>query len=337
MEDAERVSLSATIVPDGGCLQRMRDMWSVRVRKKLLANGVDVVIRPKPSQPLQPIPCPRQLLRAIHYIQDVHDHTTLRSIANSMCRTKAVKVDDVRGFLPSEYACLEPITCGGMSRIYSAKRVVEESQEDVIIKITDRTTSLGRHEIHGYKLLTSAGIATPNIVWHDAARGRYEVTIMQRLDCTVTSLLTAIAHNLQEFEPVLDVLMRHVGALLHALSDANIAFCDLSSDNIMCRYDAATESLELVLIDPQFALPITELAKHLGAKWAKHVDRIHLAMKIRALSLLSHGKAMRITTKRACEDLMGFTPTDADVRTWLTRKLPACLRIAYQQLCRINR
>jgi hypothetical protein len=343
IEDAERVSLSTTIVPEWGCLRRLRDAWSVRWRKKLLGNGVDVVIRAAPRHPLAPIPCPRQLLTAVHYIQDVHDSTTLRSIANSMCRTKAVRVDDVRSFLPAEYACLEPITCGGMSRIYAAKRVEGERSESseeygverVIVKVTDRTTSLGRHEHHGYRLLQAAGIETARIVWHDS-KSKYDIIVLQRLDCTVTSLLTAIAHNQAEFMPIFHSLMQHIASLVHSLANAGISFCDLSSDNIMCRHDPETHTLHLVLIDPQFALPTSELAKHLGIKWATHVDRIHLAMKIRALSMLSHGTAMRSVTRKACDELLGFVPGDADVRMWLTRKLPACLRIAYHMLCRLN-
>ena len=344
----ERVSLSTTIVPEWGCLQRMRDAWSVRNtwRKKLLAtkDGVDVVIRPAPTHPLAPIPCPRNLLTAVHYIQDVHDSTTLRSIANSMCRTKAVRVDDVRAILPAEYACLEPITCGGMSRIYAAKRVERDSSEGgggdsgvghVIVKVTDRTTSLGRHEHYGYKLLKDAGIETAHVVWHDS-KGKYDIIVLQRLDCTVTSLMTAIAHNQAEFMPIFHSLMQHIASLVHSLANAGISFCDLSADNIMCRHDPIHNTLHLVLIDPQFALPTTELARHLGVKWATHVDRIHLAMKIRALSLLSHGTAMRVVTRKACDELLGFVPSDADVQTWLTRKLPACLRIAYHILCRLN-
>ncbi len=345
----ERVSLSTTIVPEWGCLQRMRDAWSVRWRKRLLANGVDVVIRPAPTHPLTPIHCPRNLLTAIHYIQDVHDSTTLRSIANSMCRTKAVRVDDVRSFLPAEYACLEPITCGGMSRIYAAKRVdVTHSEgrdacdpeherciEDVIIKLTDRTTSLGRHEQYGYRLLQAAGIETARIMWHDT-KGKYDIIVLQRLDCTVTSLLTAIAHNQEEFMPVFHSLMQHIASLVHALTNAGISFCDLSADNIMCRFDSANNTLHLVLIDPQFALPTVQLARHLGLKWATHVDRIHLAMKIRALSMLSHGTHMRVVTRKSCDELLGFVPSDAEVHVWLMRKLPACLRIAYHILCRLN-
>jgi len=337
----ERISLSTTIVPEWGCLQRMCDAWSVRNkwRKKLLeSGGVDVVIRPAPTHPLDPIPCPRNLLTAVHYIQDVHDSTTLRSIANSMCRTKAVRVDDVRAILPAEYACLEPITCGGMSRIYAAKRVAGDSNEcveHVIVKVTDRTTSLGRHEHYGYKLIQDAGIETAKVVWHDS-KGKYDIIVLQRLDCTLTSILTAIAHNQTEFMPIFELVMQHIASLVHALSNAGISFCDLSADNIMCRHDPVRNTLHLVLIDPQFALPTTELARHLGKKWATHVDRIHLAMKIRALSLLSHGTAMRVVTRKACDELLGFVPSDADVHMWLTRKLPACLRIAYHILCRLN-
>jgi hypothetical protein len=340
----ERVLLSTTILPEWGCLQRVRDAWSVRWRKKLLTHDVDVVIRPPPNHPLAHIPCPRNLLTAVHYIQDVHDSTTLGSIANRMCRTKAVRVDDVRSLLPAEYACLEPITCGGMSRIYAAKRVEGDRDGDsaheygidhVIVKVTDRTTSLGRHEHYGYRLLQAAGIETANVVWQ-ATKGKYDIIVLQRLDCTVTSLLTAIAHNQAEFMPIYHALMQHIAALVHALTNAGISFCDLSADNIMCRHDPRKNTLHLVLIDPQFALPTSELSKHLGIKWAKHVDRIHLAMKIQALSMVSHGNVMRAVTCKACDDLLGFVPKDADVHVWLTRKLPACIRIAYHVLSRLN-
>lgn len=294
------------------------------------------IIQPIPTPPLagasilEPIKCPRAFLEDVKFIQDIHDTATLRSVVSSMCRT--APKDDIGGLLPSNFRNPRPITCGGMSRIYSATDSVRD--EEVIIKITDRSRSLGGFESHGYGLLRTAGLPMPRILW-SGQRGMYDILILEKLVCTLTAALTGIAHKHHVFGGMLKPIIHHVDALLRGLKDNGIVFCDLSADNIMCRFSPDSTSMELILIDPQFALPFATLSSKVGHEWAEHFDRVHFGLKLRALSLVPQRNSLHSIADKMCKELLGFVPSDSDVKVWLTKKLPSTLRIAYGLLGKI--
>lgn len=327
--------VSLTTVVSRFPLKRVCDFWLCYRKRPPLSPMPTPPLSSStpPFDALRPMRTPPGLLNAVKFIQDIHDSTTLKSEVSTLCRT--LPQADIRSMLPPHTFCLsspvKPITCGGMSRIYEA-RMLEFG--DVIVKITDRRRSLGKYESYGYTLLQKAGLPIP-ILHYKVSQNGFDIMAMERLTCTLTTLLTAIAHNQRDFGDLLTHIITWIDALLRKLQDFDLAFCDLSADNIMCRITEG-KHIEFVLIDPQFAVSMSHLSAKMGAEWAESVDRIHFGLKMRALSLMKQkdgaSPCLQRIAERICKELIGYLPPAGDVRQWLTGKLPSILRIAYSLL-----
>jgi tRNA A-37 threonylcarbamoyl transferase component Bud32 len=282
------------------------------------------------DDPIPSIPCGADLLASLRYIQDIHN-LNMRSVTDTLCRTKRVKNDALVKLVPKGMTLLRPMTCGGMSRIY----VVRDETHDTlaVMKITNLCTSLGKFEVFGYELLEQSGIPIPHIYSWDIRAGHLVIAI-EKLECTISSLITAIAYH-QSHRHLIDNIIEALKHLLSRLHASGISFCDLSPDNIMCRLRGDT--LELVLIDPQFAVPQSALGKNIGEQWAKNFDVVHFSLKTQALSVLSNNQMMRFVTRAIVTALVGSEPNIADVRTWLVREIPLGLQGAYAALKKLHR
>jgi hypothetical protein len=277
------------------------------------------------------IPCGKELLASLQYVQDVHNISSMRSITDSLCRTKLVCQEKLVSMVPDGMTLNRPITCGGMSRIYLV--TLDDLHTHAIMKVSNLKTSLGKFEIFGYDLLRKHGLPIPHVYTWSVKNGHL-VIVIEKLECTVSTLVTAIAYHPEHNHLVWSVITA-LQDLLARLHTASITFCDLSPDNIMCR--ATPDGLQLVLIDPQFTIPCECLSKTLGEQWAKQFDIVHFALKIQALSVLSNNVKMKCITNAIVTALVGKEPDPLDVRKWLLREIPIGLRGAYSALKRIHR
>ena len=331
MDDA---SLSTTIV--SRTMSPLRVVCNFltcrRMRRQMTPLGLtvpDVCVTHMAAQ-VPTIPCDDSFLESLRYVQDVHNISSMRSATNSLCRTKKVRNDKLAALVPKGMTLVKPMTCGGMSRIYTVRT---NDGTHAVMKVSNLKTSLGSFEIFGYELLCKSGLQTPTIHAWDVKDGHL-VIVTEQLECTVSTLVTAIAYHPMHRHLVGNIIAA-LKDLLARLHDASITFCDLSPDNIMCR--RVDGGLQLVLIDPQFTLPRSCLSASLGEQWARVFDIVHFALKIQALSVLSHHPGMRSITREIVTALIGKELDMADIRKWLFHEIPVGLRAAYSSLKRMHR
>jgi hypothetical protein len=216
------------------------------------------------------------------------------------------------------------LTCGGMSRIFST------TNPNVLVKISDMSRGWSRYEPHGYDLLQRHKLPTATVVFAICRQG-YMIIAVERLHCTVASLLKTVAMgNVLYMDKITCGLQR----LLDVLRAANITFGDLSPDNIMCRVLDDGQGVELVLIDPQFATTTSHLEGAMGHRGARTFDTIHLALKIQALGTVSRDPTIQRAATAVCCAILGRkTPPSRDhMVQWLLHDVPIGLRIAYTAL-----
>jgi hypothetical protein len=212
-----------------------------------------------------------------------------------------------------------------MSRIYSA----ETSGHDVhvVIKTTDCSRGLGTHEYDCYSLLSAKGFDIPEIQYV-AKYGDLLFMIMSRYKLSLASLLLTIAsRNSRGDAALLEHIIDHVCHLLHALKESNIAYCDFTPDNIMVSIDRETLQGKLILIDPQFVLPMSHLTSKIGRHWAENIDRVHFAYKTRILAL--QDPRLSSISNKICLKFLGYIPSESVTKKWVLEVLPLGLRIAY--------
>lgn len=286
---------------------------------------------------------PTWLLHAAMHVQKGHDSTALSGLADSLCRTSALDPRDVEGMLPATLRCrvTELRSCGAVSRIYAGRLLA--TGEDVIIKVSS-LTSEGVYEAHGYELLRHAGIPAPRIHWIGIAGGgggggSCLVLVLEKLECTLTSYLRA-SHTTGYGKRDVRVasVLHH---LVHALNVRRVFVGDLSPDNIMLRVVGAPGDgdpvrprglqggilCEFVVIDPQFCLPLDDVAARLPLSWALRFPAIHLILKIKALSLL--GAMNEHVACHVCWVVSGCCPRPEVARKWLFSAIPAGLRATH--------
>lgn len=255
-------------------------------------------------------------------LQKWRNSESLVGRAAATCMTREISEAELRDAVPAEYTDVRSISCGGMSRLYVAG--------DVIIKITDISRSLGAYEHHRYEHLVGLGLSLPR-VYSYTRKHTLNVLAMEKLDFTLATAVIVIAHN-PRLHHKIPVLVFNISVLLNQLRAAGITYCDLSPDNIMCRASAGGD-IELVLIDPQFAVETDVLAKEIGLNWARSFDRVHLALKMCGL-IATAMPTMRAVARHICIGLLGYEPDPLDARAWLTHKLPIGLRVAHNILLR---
>lgn len=262
-------------------------------------------------------------IRDANKVRSMRNSRMLRHVAE-LCRTPRLDSSIIARCIPSKYSDVMELTCGGMSRIYTA----HTENTEVIIKVTDCSRGLGVYEYQSYKLLRRAGFSVPPI-YYVAMYGKFLIMIMPRLTFSLASLyLTFAERGRQEDEPLFDAVHQSVSYMLNALRAKKIAVNDFSPDNVMVQIDSKTLQGKLVLIDPQFTLPMRELS--MGRGWVENIDRVHFAYKVMALAM--QDTRMFPIAKRICTEYLGFVPTAKGTKRWILNVLPYGLRIAYDSI-----
>jgi hypothetical protein len=270
----------------------------------------------------------------LEYAKIVQSHRNqhMFSLA-AMCFTPELKLQDLKECLPpNEYERITPLTCGGISRIYSAVRKYDETP--VIIKVTCINTTFALKELECYDNLASKGFRVPEIYFAASYIGKYQILVMPRLAMTLSTAFLCIArmHD-EDHSALLDALLKNTYQLILSLYLHKISFCDLSPDNIMLqpRLGKTSDRLDFYLIDPQFAVDTELLACKVPHRWARSLDRIHFAYKVRLLSIVcspEEQQRMSFIANRVCTILLDTFPTSQETREWLMQILPKALRIS---------
>lgn len=297
--------------------------------------------RPKSFVRLPPIALDRQIislpstvLKTAESMQSTHD-AHMRYRTQTVCRTQPMEIADVAALLPpaiEKYTPTHELTAGGMSRIYATK------DPNVLLKISDISRGWSKHETTGYDLLASRRLPSATVLYAGFHKG-YLIIAVEKMGCTVSSVIRSLARTDSLY---LDEVVCGMRSLLTNLRRAHITFCDLSPDNIVCRHidtdeedqEEETVLVELVLIDPQFAVPTTELAIYMGERRAEEFDTVHLSLKIMAMGAVSQDGTLRLLTDAACCALLGLEnlPSEKSMTQWLLQELPMGLRLAYRAL-----
>jgi hypothetical protein len=266
--------------------------------------------------------CSADFLHTLRSVQKIHNNATLRSSLVDRCLTRDIPRDLFRGL---EYVVTHPVTLGGMSRIFAVRR----GSESFTMKVTDVSRSLGNHEMQGYEFLAENGIPCARVEYHTQV-GTFHVTVIERLECTLTTVLLAMAIDGKN-DDVLDGVTAGIERLLKLLRRQGLVFVDFTTDNIMCRL-TPEGNLEFVLIDPQFVVLTASLTARFGKAYAENLDRVHLCIKLLGISLLKTGKGLRRYAKAVCRDILGYVPATADVARVLSRHVPLAIRAAHDVL-----
>lgn len=252
--------------------------------------------------------------------------------ATGLCRTPRLDVSVVKRCIPTKYTSVTELTCGGMSRIYTAQ---SSSGENVVVKTTDCSRGLGLHEYKCYELLESKGLPTPQITYM-AMYGKILIMILPNYAFSLASLLFALAsRKSREDRQLLHATLHNVRYLLKQFKDQGISYCDFSPDNVMVDVDPRTMHGRLVLIDPQFALSTQHLTKKIGRPWAENIDRVHFAFKMRVLGMTD--SLVDPIARKVCTEFLGNIPTEKETKRWILNVLPNGLRVAYDCIDRVQK
>jgi len=272
-----------------------------------------------------PFKIPGTLAVVMRHVQSIQNATTLRSLS-SKCMTAELTAEHATAMFPSGYS-LVPSTLGGMGRVYVAMRDGKEFSA----KITDNTRKFGQFEQRGYAVLESHAIPAARIEWRGTT-GRYSAVIMEKLWCTATTFLASISYT-SSYSHLLKPFVQNLEYLLNTLKIHGIAFVDLTPDNIMCRL-SGDNTVDLVLIDPQFLVKITDLAGVVGITLAEDVDRMHLCLKFLSLSYLRHGGVLGKHCEYVAKALIGYVPSKDDVTACIAKTIPRVIHAANDILSR---
>jgi hypothetical protein len=213
-------------------------------------------------------------------------------------------------------------THGGMGRIYALR------DSSKVLKIADVDRSWCAYEPRNYEILREKGISCA-LVYGDWTRTldnkTYMLTVLERLEFTMTALIRA-AGRLRQNPSSLSKILKSV---LVVLKRANLAYGDLSPDNIMFR-KVGQDTYELALVDPQFMVPLDAFKRKMTPEKGEHFDTTYLALKVQTIGILD--PAVRKFTDTICRDILGYVPPQEKTRGWLVRDAPIGLFIAYDVL-----
>ena len=268
------------------------------------------------------------LLNDTYAVRSERNSRILRHVT-TLCRTPPLPTDTIQQCIPKKYVNVTELTCGGMSRIYSAQTT---DDVPVVIKTTDCSRGLGAHEYDSYQLLAREHFPIPSI-HYVAMYSKYLILILSRHSFSLSSLfLTLARRNSPRDSAMIDAILHNVMVLLHSMRQKNITYCDFNPENIMIDIDPVTLTGRCILIDPQFVVHTSRLARKLGPNWAENLDRVHFAYKVRALAMQEG--AMVPLARRICTQFLGYVPSEKQTKRWLLNVLPDGLRIAYDDSIR---
>ena len=268
----------------------------------------------------------RGVLDDAYRIRSVRNSQILRRVT-SLCRTSRLETSVIAKCIPAVYTDVEEMTCGGMSRIYSAKSV-DNTEPPVVVKTTDCSRGLGLYEYDSYMMLARKNFQIPSI-HYVAMYSNYLIIILSRHSFSLSSLLLALAgRNSPGDLGMLESIMHNIRHLLYSFRLKNITYCDFSPDNIMIDVDPGTLTGKFVLIDPQFAVHTSRLSNIIGHNWVDNIDRVHFAYKVRALAIQE--PSMQNLAYKVCTEFLGYVPSPKHTKRWILNVLPDGLRIAYE-------
>lgn len=179
------------------------------------------------------------------------------------------------------------------------------------------------NESHNYSILQSLGIPCAHVVISrdvEIHKTVYSVTVMKRLDFTLTALIRAIGYTKKQPRG----LEQALHDIVQALQQHNIAYLDLSPDNIMFQRVSGS-MYRLHLIDPQFVVPLRAFSNIFGND---EYDAIYLAFKLYVLGLLH--VPCQSYAKSLCQLIMGYMPMRKVVYTFLRDTTQHAMHIHHQ-------
>jgi hypothetical protein len=241
-------------------------------------------------------------------------------------------------------------THGGMGRIYALK------DPSRVLKVADLKTSWCRYEPMNYRTLEANNIPCATM-YADCRRPLdntvFVLMVLERLEFTMTALIRAAGRTKQDPRKI-SVILKSV---LRMLKNANLAYGDLSPENIMfrrCSPESSSDSasgstsasasgststptnlFEIALVDPQFVVPLDAFQRGMTVKKADAFDTTYLALKIQIIGILD--PPIRKFAESICADILGYVPTEQQTRHWLVYDAPVGLFVAYDILFRRNR
>lgn len=181
-------------------------------------------------------------------------------------------------------------------------------------------------EAHNYSLLLSRGIPCAHVVESRDVRIDdlvYSVTIMNRLEFTLSALIRASGYTRQYPRGLAEALID----LLYMLKRENIAYVDLSPDNIMFSKGKGNV-FAVHVIDPQFVVPLDAFTR----VYNRHYDCTYLALKLFVLGQL-HPPCTQYA-KSLCRSLLGYVPSKLAVVDFL--QTTAVQALKYVETIRSN-
>jgi len=170
-------------------------------------------------------------------------------------------------------------------------------------------------EAHNYSILQSHKIPCAHVVESRdvCIDGEvYSVTVMSRLDFTVSALVRAAGITKRRPRGLETAL----NDLLQLLRREHIAYIDLSPDNIMfSKVQGKKHVFKLNLIDPQFLVSLGTFERLFKTP---DYDTAYLACKVMVLGLL-HQPSLKYATS-LCKSLLGYVPSQISVYDFLSRR-----------------
>lgn len=180
-------------------------------------------------------------------------------------------------------------------------------------------------EAHAYSVLQSRNIPCAHVVESRDVRidnEVYSVTVMTRLDFTVTALVRAAGLTKRRPKGLDDALQD----LIEMLTRENVAYIDLSPDNIMfSRVHGKKHTYRIHLIDPQFVVSLDEFER--VSRWRDY-DCMYIACKLVVLGALH--EPSRKFAYSLCRSLLGYVPSHESVYDFLSRRAPRAVSVVDQ-------
>jgi hypothetical protein len=225
-------------------------------------------------------------------------------------------------------------THGGMGRIYALK------DPSRVLKVADLKTSWCRYEPGNYRTLEANNIPCATM-YADCRRPLdntvFVLMILERLEFTMTALIRA-AGRAKEDPRKISIILK---SLLRMLKNANLAYGDLSPENIMfrrCSSESSSDSASAsgCTSSPTnlFEIALDAFQRGMTVKKADAFDTTYLALKIQIIGILD--PPIRKFAESICADILGYVPTEQQTRHWLVYDAPVGLFVAYDILFKEN-
>lgn len=297
----------------------------VLVKLKPPPPEVQEEVRRRSAEDVYTMPCPEGLEDAIREIQGMRDSSALGSSLEKRCLTLPIP-PHILQYVPRGYTVTRERTIGGISRVFDVTH--ETATTAYTLKVTDVSRGLGKQEMAGYAALKCCGIPSARVIYHKQIN-EYHLTMLESLECTLTTLLLAVSSK-RCLYPLLKNIHMGIEHLLALLARHALVFVDFTMDNIMCRYSNC--SLEFVLIDPQFIVPQSSLARTIGREYAATIDRIHVCTKLLGMAMVGGDDVLLRHAKSLCKECLGYVPSISDVVYILASRVPKILHAAHRIL-----